>query len=389
MPWRFMQYHLKHTLKEIYLRIRKVLLFPFLILRRIEALEEGEIKSILFLRHDRVGDMVLSTPVFKALKRSFPDARLTVLASERNWEVIKNNSNIDETVVYRGLYRFIKEMRNKGFDLTIDPFNTYELKQALLSYLSGARYRIGFEQAGREIFFNIKGPKLQPAKHLVEHILDLVGYLRCDVNGCEPELFLADEEVQWASSFLLNKGIDTSKLTIAIHPGGHYETQKWPSERVGLVAKKIVEELKANVIILAGPDEKAILDRIKQICGSDVFIISNISIRQVMAVLARCDLFLGNNSGPLHIAAALGLPTVSTMGPTVTPLWLPYGENHIVLRKELDCSPCTKGVCEDHSCMNLITISDVFEALKSQITRIRSQRKGRVAAHKRAKTITT
>jgi lipopolysaccharide heptosyltransferase II len=361
-----MQYHLKESLKDIYLGIRKILLFPFLLLRSIEALEEGEIRSILFLRHDRVGDMVLSTPVFKALKRRFPHARLAVLASEGNWEVIKNNPNIDEIVVFRGLYRFIKEMRTKGFDLTIDPFNTYELKQGLLSYLSGARYRIGFEGAGREIFFNIKGPTLQPAKHFVEQILELVGYLRCDVNGCEPELFLTDEEVQWASGFLLNKGIDTSKMTVALHPGGHFETQRWPLERFGRVAEKIAEELKGNVIIFAGPDEKVILDKIKQIFGIDVFIISDIFIRQVMAILSRCDLFLGNNSGPLHIAAALGLPTVSTIGPTVTPLWLPYGRQHIVLRKEFDCSPCNKAVCKNHRCMELITVDDVFEAVKSQ-----------------------
>jgi lipopolysaccharide heptosyltransferase II len=358
---------IRQYVEHIYLYTRGAFLLPFLSLRKALLFHKEDIRNILFLRHDRVGDMVLSTPALKALRRTYPKANITVLASKRNYEIIQNNPNIDKIVVFRGWYWFLKKIRKKGVDLTIDPFNTYELKQALLSYLSGARHRIGFEEAGRQIFFNIKGPKLQPAKHLVEHILELVGYLGCDVNGCEPELFLTDEEVQWASSLLLNKAIDTSKMTVALHPGGHFESQRWPLERFGRVAEKITEELKGNVVIFAGPDERVILDRIKQMCGGDVFIISDISIRQVMAILSRCDLFLGNNSGPLHIAAALGLPTVSTIGPTVTPLWLPYGKKHIVLKKELDCSPCTKGVCENHSCMKLITINDVLDAVKSQM----------------------
>jgi heptosyltransferase II len=373
MSDRLIPHHIKQDVEHIYLHTRKAILLPCLFLRKVPLFQKEEIKNILFLRHDRVGDMVFSTPALKALRRTYPKAKITVLASKRNYEIIQNNPNIDEIVVYRGLYWFIREIRKEGFDLTIDSFNTYELKQALLSYLSGARHTIGFEQAGREIFFNIKGPRLQPAKHLVEHILELVNYLGCDVSGCKPELFITNEEIQWASSFLLNMGIDTSKLTVALHPGGHFETQRWSIERFGRVAEKIAEELEGNAIILAGPDERLILERIKQIRGGNVFIISAISIRQAMAILSRCDLFLGNNSGPLHIAAALGLPTVSTIGPTVTPLWLPYGNRHTVLRKDVDCSPCNNAVCKDHRCMELITVDDFFEAVKSQVVRIKTK----------------
>lgn len=363
---RYMQYRIKNFLKGTYLNIRKILLIPFLFLRRLLSVNDKEIGNILFLRHDRIGDMVLSTPAFKALKRNYPNARITVLASERNQEIIQNNPNVDEIIIYGGLYRFVKEIRNKWFDLAIDPFNTYEFKQAFLSYLSGARYRIGFEDAGREIFFNIKGPGLYPVKHLVEHMLELVSYLGCDVSGCEPEIFITDEEREWALRFLLDKKIDLDKPTIAIHPGGYYETQRWHPERFGLAAKELVQGLRVNIIVFGDKSEVSILNRIKEICDG-IVITSGINIRQLMAILSRCTLFLGNNSGPLHIAAAIGLPTVSIVGPTAFPLWRPYGKNHIVLRKDLECSPCNLADCKEHKCMEMITVDEVIEAVKKQL----------------------
>jgi heptosyltransferase-2 len=378
----------KSLLKAAYLKTRSAVLRPMLLLRRVKKLPKVGIRSILFLRHDRIGDMVLSTAALKALKRAYPGAQITILASQRNHEIIKHDPHVDEILVYRGLYRSIKEMYRSGriFDLTIDPFNTYELKQAFLAYMSRARYRIGFEEAGREIFFNLKAPRLSPIKHLVDHLLELIGYLGADVSGCEPELFLTEAEIRWASEVLSAKGIDKDAITISIHPGAYYKSNMWPSDRFGMLAKRIAHELQAQIIVFGGQGEDAILATIKQLCGSAVKIISNISIRQFMAMLSRCNLFIGNNSGPLHIAAALGLTTVSTIGPPVVPLWLPYGKNHIVLRKNLDCQPCNRAVCKEHRCMNLISVDEVFEAVQSQITRMRSKQKGSVTAHKRSKT---
>jgi lipopolysaccharide heptosyltransferase II len=375
-----MLYLLKSLLKVIYLKIRKTLLLPFLLCRKTKVPSKREIMRILFLRHDRIGDMVLSTAALRALKRAHPEARITVLASKRNYEIIQNNPHIDEKLVYSGLCWFIKEMRGRTFDLAIDSFYTYEFKQAFVAYMSRAKYRIGFEEAGREIFFDVKGPGLYPIKHFVDHLLELVAYLGADVSGCKPELFLSSKEIRWAADFLSDKGINTNKLTVAIHPGAYYKSNMWPSDRFALVAKKITNELQTNVIAFGGHGEEAILDKIKQRCRDDVFIVSNISIRQLMAILSRCNLFIGNNSGPLHIAAALGLPTVSTIGPPLVPLWLPYGKNHIVLRKDLDCSPCNRDVCKDHRCMKLITVDEVFEAVKSQIIDLESKRKKTVVA---------
>ena len=356
-------------MKEVYLKIRKILLTPFLILRRTKTPEEG-IKRVLFLRYDRVGDMVFSTAVFKALKRRYPTAMLTVLASERNYEIIQNNPNVDEILIYKGFGWFIKEIRARNFDLAIDPFFTYELKQAFMAYLSGAKYRIGFEEAGREIFFNVRGQTILPEKNMVEHLLDLSEKIGAKREGCEPEIFLTEEENKWASGLLSEKGLDTA-IKIAIHLGAFYPSQRWPALRFGKIAKRIVEEYEIKVLLFGDKGEKLLLETVRDIAGDKTEIFCGLRLRQFIVLLNYCNLLICNNSGPLHIASALKIPTVSIMGPTVTPLWLPWGKNHIVIRKELPCSPCNKAECEDHSCMGLITVEEVMDAVKSQVDKIK------------------
>lgn len=370
----------KNILCEIYLMIRKVLLIPFLLLRSIEALAEEEIRSILFLRHDRIGDMVLSTAALKALRRGYPEAKITVLASQRNHEILKHNPHIDEILIHKGIPWFIKEIRPRNYDLVIDPFLTYELHQAFMTYLAGGKYRIGFERGGREIFFNLRGPVATIPKRMVDHLFDLVELLGGKREGCEPEIYLSEKELQWASQTLGSKGINSNMLTISIHPGAFYPSQRWSAERFGELARLILDRYETQVILLGSGDEKALVNTVKEIGGKEVQDFSGLRLRELMALVSKCDLLICNNSGPLHIAAALKVPTVSLVGPTVIPLWLPSDRHHLVINKELACSPCNRAVCRDHECMELITVNEVFAAVQSQITRIRSKRKKIVAA---------
>jgi heptosyltransferase II len=367
--------NLKHFLKEIYVKTRKVSLRPLLLLRKTALPSKHAIKSILFLRHDRLGDMVISTAALKALKRAYPQARITVLASERNYEVLKHNPNVDEILIYEGIPWFIREIRPRRYDLVIDPFVTYELKQALMTYLSRGKYRIGFEEAGREVFFNIRGPAISPPKRMVEHLLDLVELVGGKREGCEPEVFLSDTEIQWASELLEKKGISADELTIGIDPGAYYSSQRWPAERFGELAIRILEKCGAKVILLGSSDEEGLLKATKKSAGEDIEIFSCSGIREFMALLSKCDLLVCNNSGPLHIASALKVTTVSMIGPTVTPLWLPCGKHDMVINKALSCSPCNRAICKGHKCMESITVDEVFEAARSQIAHIKPKRK--------------
>ncbi len=366
---------LKSVAKGTYLGVRKIALWPLAILRRITVLPQNEIQRILFLRHDRIGDMVLSTAALKALKRGYPKATLTVLASERSYEILKHNPHVDEILIYKRISWFIKEIRPLRYDLVIDPFVTHELKQALLTYLSGGKYRIGFDAAGREVFFNVRGPLASEPKLMVEHLLDLAELAGGVRKGCEPEVFLHDKEIEQAIEALAKKGINSNKLTIGIHPGAHYSSQRWPAERFGAVARRILEQGETKIILLGSRDEEVLLNDVKKIAGGGIQIFSSLKLRELMALINRCDLLVCNNSGPMHIATALKVPTVSLIGPTVSPLWLPFGKDNVVINKALSCSPCNKAICKDHQCMESITVDEVFEAVKKQIAHIRSKRK--------------
>jgi len=362
-------------LRDIYLKTRITLLWPFLFLRKAQGFSKEEIKSILFLRHDRIGDMVLSTAALKALRKAYPQSKITVLASERNHAILTHNPHVDEILIYHGILWFIKTIRPRGYDLVIDPFLTYELRQAFMTYLAGGKYRIGFEAAGREIFFNLKGPAASTPKRMVEHLLDLVEQLGGNRDGCVPEVFLTDEEEEWALEVLSNKGIGTNALTVAVHPGAHYPSQRWLAERFGALARRILEQHGAKVILLGSRDEKDLVKKVKEVAGKGVQDFSGLRLRKLIALLSKCDLLICNNSGPLHIASALKVRTVSMIGPTVTPLWLPYGRHDVVINKGLSCSPCNRAVCRDHVCMESITVDEVFEAVQSQIIDIGSKRK--------------
>jgi heptosyltransferase-2 len=373
-----MLHQIKMILKNFFLWSKKRSLLFFLIFRKTQGISFGKINKILFFRHDRIGDMVQSTAVLKALKKGYPHAKITVLASAQNYEILKHNPNVDEIHIYKGILWFTKTMRPKGYDLVIDPFMTYELKQALMTFLSGSKYRIGFEEAGREIFFNLRGPTASSPKKMVDHLLDLAELAGGKKAGCEPEVFLSEAEIEWATKALSDKGVNADAVTIAIHPGAHYSSQRWLAERFGELARRILNQGQAKVILLGSCDEKGLLETVKKSSKLEIPIFACDNIRELIALLSRCDLLVCNNSGPLHIAAALKIPTVSMIGPTVTPLWLPYGEKNVVINKELSCSPCNRAVCKGHVCMESITVDEVYEAMQKQIANIGMKSKKRI-----------
>ena len=313
--------------------------------------------------------MVLSTALLKALRRDFPGAVITVLASEGNYEVLKGNPNVDELLIYRGFIRFVREILTRDYDLAIDPFITYELKQAFMTYISRARYRVGFESVGREVFFNLRGAAISPPKRMIEHLLDLAEALGGSRDGCEPEIFLSKEEMEEARARMEGAGVRSGEIKIAFHPGAHYPSQRWPAEAFGKVAKQVRDSKGVRICLFLANGEEGLLEGFKAGLGGEPIAFTGIGLREFISLLSQCHLLVCNNSGPLHIASALKIPTVSIMGPTVFPLWLPWGEDHVVIRKDIGCSPCNKAVCKAHKCMESITVEEVFEAVRSQIER--------------------
>ncbi len=379
------RYGVKKIVKRSYLTLRKIILQPFSILVPKRVIDKKRIKKVLFLRHDRIGDMALSLPAIKLLKQSLPHATITVLASKSNKDLLINNSYVDEVLVYSGILDYIKKVWGKGFDLVIDPIATYELKTAFMAFLSRAYYRLGFEWAGREIFFSVKAAHYDPKKHFKSLMIDLLRPIGVIPISDEiihkkgkPLLIFTKEEREKIKEIInfFNTTNTSKKKTIAIHPGGFYPSQRWPIDRFVEVAKDLTKKGFCVLFFLPEKEFPKFNDSIlKNI--NNLQVIKKLPLRSFMALLSYCELMICNNSGPLHIAVELGIKTVSTMGPTVPDVWMPKGPDvwmpkgpdvwmpkgpgHIILRKGYPCSPCNKPICQNHKCMLNITVKELLE----------------------------
>lgn len=361
-------------LPTIYLQLRSLLLRIIkIILIKKRQFKQESIQKIIVIRLDRIGDMVLTTSFLQSLRSSFPKANIAVLASPHNYLVLANNPDVNKIFIYesqRSIFekmRSLLRLRKEKFNIVFDMLLSYQMKTALIALCIGGQYRIGFEIAGRDIFFNVDGPSGEEEKHILEHNADLMRALGESVTSKLTRIFLSEVERQNAKKFLAKKNVKSNKLIIGIHPGGYYESQCWPPERFAIVADKLISQFLAQILIFGTKgDQDQITTLIKSMQNQPV-LANKLKLREFMAVLSFCHILLCNNSGPLHIASALGIPTVSTMGPTVPYLWWPIGENHIVLKKPLECSPCGKGVCEEHHCMTEISVEDFWKAVTLQI----------------------
>jgi len=329
------------------------------------------IKKILFIRIDRIGDIVLSTPALKAIKQAFPHSDMTVLASPSNSPIIFNNPNIDHIVVYdrRGRLidriRVIQKLRESGFDLAIDPYADYELETALIAFFSGAKRRIGYASYGREVLFNLPAPEIRSSGHFIDLTLDVLKPLNIDINDKTPEIYLTDDEKKWAGGWLNKKELGCNPV-IGMHPGAYYETQRWPPERFAELIELLQKDKKLDVIIFGGPGDEHLVDRICSILHGEVTTYITHDLRKLAALISCCHVFVCNNSGPLHMSVAIGTPTISFMGPTIKERWMPIGNIHTVLRiDDLPCIGCNKGYCRinTHDCMHLITAEIVINAI--------------------------
>ena len=370
--------------EDLYLALRNLIfggLLPFTKTYTREDLSDANIKNILVIRLDRIGDMVMTTPIFRALKEKWPEAQITVLANPANKNIVINNPFIDCILVYDrenehksldNRLSFFRDIRKSEFDLVIDPYLDYELNTSFITRIVGSKYRLGFEFAGREFFYNIRYasntfPVSTDKKHMIDYNLGLIGCIGVKANKKQPEIFLSADEKENASRILERVGVDPENRIIGIHPGGNYESQRWPVERFAAISDFLIASYGIKVILFGGLDERSLLSRFKDCAVSKPIILEDLNLREFISVVNYCNLFLCNNSGPLHIATSLNIPTVSTMGPTIPFHWWPRGDNHIVLRKDLDCSPCKKGICETHECMELITTDEFLAAVTSQL----------------------
>ncbi|MFO7709656.1 MAG: glycosyltransferase family 9 protein [Desulfobacterales bacterium] len=335
-----------------------------------------EPRTILFIRIDRIGDMVLSTPALREIKRAFPGSHLTVLASRANAPVLDHNPYVDRVCIYPAgsrpfsKWQLSRRLRLEAFDLVIDGLDSHDLEPALFARLVRPRLAIGFEGFGREVCFDRAVSGIQCRQGFIEASFDLLNRIGLEDGNRSPELFLTPSEVCRAEQWLAahTGGV---RLRVGIHPGAHYETQKWgTSHYADLIRQGRVSDT-VEWILIGGPADFETVEQIRSAAGGAIPAFVDGDLRRSMALISRLEALVCNNSGPLHIATALQIPTVSFMGPTNATRWWPVGSPARVLRAEqLDCLGCEKGTCPEKNteCMRRISPKMAWDALQEVLS---------------------
>ena len=291
-------------------------------------------KKILVFSFSFIGDAVLSTAVIQPLRTHFPDAHITFLVGPRAFDLFATEPNIDATLVYdnrgehagwKGRLCLIKTLWHDKFDLVVN------LRDSLTARCIGAEH-----------WGMLPGDS---NRHAVTRYLEVLQRHGVDTTDAHPHLQLTEEESTDAYHFLGEAGRTSERLIIGIHPGGNWEYKLWDAKNYAQVADALAEKLNAAILLFAGPNERELQAQVAKMMEASPILVKTDDLRQLTALISVCDFYIGNDTGPMHIAAAVGTPVVALFGSTNHIRSGPYGDKHTVVQSgiNLGCNPCHPG----------------------------------------------
>ncbi len=331
-----------------------------------------DFKRILIVKLSSIGDVVHTLPILSALRKKYPESYIAWVVKKKAADIISNHPHLNKVILYEGVRKTAKRLRSLKFDLAIDLQGLF--RSGLLTFLSGAKTRLGFSRANsRELgylFLNQRVTPREEDRHVIDKNLSLLRPLGIDTKEKEFIIPVSNKNKEYIAHFLRGEGITPSDLLVALNPGASWPSKLWPVERWAELTDRLTEKLKARIIFLWGPGEKDFVDSIVRITKNSPIISCRTNLKELAVLISKCRLFVGGETGPLHIACALNVPTVALIGPTDSVRNGPYGEGHMVIEKDLPCRGCWRHECRKLDCMRLITVDEVFSAVERELSRI-------------------
>ena len=308
----------------------------------------------------------MTTPAMGAIRATFPRAEIVVAANPLVAELFRHHPYCDRVVVFdkkgahkgvRGLLRFAGELRRERFDLAVLLQNAVEA--AVIAVLAGIPRRAGYRTDGRRFLLTHGVPVGEAEKrlHHTAYYLRMLETLGIEGGKGALRLECTAQESDWAREIMGDGEF------VAVNPGAAYGSAKrWIPGRFAEVGDTLAKEFGVRIVLTGGPGEVEIGRDIEAAMSSHPLnLIGKTGVRQMMALLARCRLMVTNDSGPMHVAAAFGIPIAAIFGPTDHTTTSPLAENCRIIRKEVDCAPCLLRQCPtDHRCMEAVTVNDVL-----------------------------
>ena len=333
-------------------------------------------QRVLFIKLAAIGDTILFLSVIKAFRSKFPDARIDLLASPINQELLRSVPFIDQvhilplgaTSQQTGLFRFLGGLKENQYDLAIDG-EQWSRFSPLAAFYAKIQYLVGFKTAGqyRHFLYDevIEHTEVQPER---DSFAELVrGFKITDFEP--PQLYFEPQVVQKATTLLGELDL-TGKPFLVLHPGcgAHGWQREWPPEKYAALVKELRKATPGLRVLLTGaPAERALTESLAQMIGGGAEnLCGRLSLMEMSYVISQANLFVSGNTGPMHIAAATGTPLIALHGPTNAKKWGPLTQRGVVICSPLECSPCLflgfEYGCQDNKCMRTIELSLVVEA---------------------------
>jgi len=349
-----------------------------------EILQRSMVKNILVIRLESVAEILAATPLMRVLRDCFPDARISFLVEEKFSELLAGCPFIDTiipclstgpkqkagAVGFREFWGIYRKIKKQYYDVVIDLQG--DKRTRLLTFLSRAEFRIGYGAPGRSSkAYTIKQEISPIKKHLVLSYLDLVRELiGHDGKALDLSLFVAQAEGHQEELHLQNlrQNLREGAKKVLIHPGGRRAAGVWPDEKFAQLADHLIQESKAEVILAGSSNANAEherVERISQLMSGKGHLVYHSTLLQLISILKSMDIFVGNDNGPMHIAAAIGTRVVALFGPSDPRVRHPWGSGHKVVWHQFPCSPCSRDDCFKGAagCMASIEVFEVLEAV--------------------------
>ena len=345
-------------------------------------------RSILVVRLDSIGDVLLSEPAISALRRRFPESKIDVVAGEEGKAILERNPAINSFVIYnapwhavwrgrrvswisetRALWKVLRTLRKRRYDLVFELRG--DVRDIAFALATGAIVKVGSGWRGGGYMLDSEIP-YAPCAHRVDFALSIVGVVGAPTIPKSPRLHLSPEEQTWAERILPQSD---SLHYIAFHLGAGFPNKCLPVDKFAQVASHIFQgpaSAKRRLVLVGGKKEKelaAVL--VEQLPFEPINLVGETNVTQTAAVLQRCRIFIGNDSAPMHLAAASGVPVVTFFGPSEPEKYHPYGVEYRLLEVDLPCRPCDHVHCvyQDPQCMAQIEVGDIVAAAEDLIAK--------------------
>ncbi len=336
-----------------------------------------EPKRILITRTDRLGDVVLSTPVVRHMRKLFSGAHIAFMVRPENRDILANNPHLDEVIVYdkygsQGSFlatiKFALSLRKKSFDLGIALHPTN--RAHIILFLAGIPVRVGYDRKmGFLLTKRVSHIKQEGGRHEVDYNFDLLEKAGFNVEGADrkPYIETSEEEKITVDSIQKSEGIEGGFVTI--HAGASCPSKRWSAERFARVGDILSEKYNLKVVLIGGNETEKYSSLVtSKMKHKPVDLTGALLIGELAELLSRSRVFISNDSGPVHVAAAMKTPVVAIFGrksPGLSPKrWGPLGVKDVILHKDVGCQKCLAHKCDrDFECLKAISAEEVVRAV--------------------------